>query len=55
MFMKWVKAGYFGNDYNAVDENDAAAAFAKGKGVFYLGGNWQAQVIQAGLGETPAS
>ena len=25
------------------------AAFAKGKGVFYLGGNWQAQVIQAGL------
>jgi raffinose/stachyose/melibiose transport system substrate-binding protein len=47
--MKWVKAGYFGNDYNAVNENDAAAAFAKGKGVFYLGGNWQAQVIQAGL------
>ena len=27
----------------------AAAAFAKGTGVFYLGGNWQAQVIQAGL------
>jgi raffinose/stachyose/melibiose transport system substrate-binding protein len=47
--MKWVKAGYFGSDYNAVNENDAAAAFAKGKGVFYMGGNWQAQVIQAGL------
>ena len=31
------------------DENEAAAAFAKGKGVFYLGGNWQAQVIKAGL------
>ncbi|MEO9174987.1 MAG: extracellular solute-binding protein [Gaiellales bacterium] len=47
--MKWVKAGYFGNNYNAVGENDAAAAFAKGEGVFYMGGNWQAEVIQAGL------
>jgi raffinose/stachyose/melibiose transport system substrate-binding protein len=49
VLMKWVKAGYFGNNYNAVGENDAAAAFAKGEGVFYMGGNWQAQVIQAGL------
>jgi raffinose/stachyose/melibiose transport system substrate-binding protein len=48
-FQKWFKDGYFGTDYNAVDENEAAAAFAKGKGVFYLGGNWQAQVIQTGL------
>jgi raffinose/stachyose/melibiose transport system substrate-binding protein len=48
-FQSWFKNGYFGSDYNAVDENDAAAAFAKGKGVFYLGGNWQAQVIQSGL------
>src|ERR1700755_879109 len=31
----WVKAGYFGSDYNAINENDAAAAFAKGKGIFY--------------------
>ena len=49
VLMKWVKAGYFGTNYNAVGENDAAAAFAKGEGVFYMGGNWQAQVIQAGL------
>jgi raffinose/stachyose/melibiose transport system substrate-binding protein len=49
VLMKWVKAGDFGNDYNALIENDAAAAFAKGKGVFYLGGDWQAQVMQAGL------
>ena len=48
-FQTWFKNGYFGSDYNAVDENDASAAFAKGKGVFYLGGNWQAQVIQSGL------
>jgi raffinose/stachyose/melibiose transport system substrate-binding protein len=45
----WVKDNYFGTNYNAVGENDAAAAFAKGEGVFYMGGNWQAQVIQAGL------
>src|SRR5436853_6155659 len=50
MYHVWFKKGYFGNDYNAVDENEAAAAFSKGKGVFYLGGNWQAQVIKAGLG-----
>ncbi len=50
LYQQWFKNNYFGNDYNAVDENDAAAAYAKGKGVFYLGGNWQAQVIRAGLG-----
>ena len=38
LFAKWAKDNYFGSDYNALIENDAAAAFAKGKGVFYLGG-----------------
>jgi raffinose/stachyose/melibiose transport system substrate-binding protein len=51
LYQQWFKANYFGNDYNAVDENEAAAAYAKGKGVFYLGGNWQAQVIREGLGK----
>jgi raffinose/stachyose/melibiose transport system substrate-binding protein len=46
---QWVKANYFGPNYNAVGENDAAPAFAKGQGVFYMGGNWQAAVIAAGL------
>jgi raffinose/stachyose/melibiose transport system substrate-binding protein len=46
---KWFKNGYFGSNYNALDENTGAAQFAKGTGVFYLGGNWQAQVIQQGL------
>ncbi len=44
-FQQWFKDGYFGSDYNALGENDASASFAKGKGVFYLGGNWQAAVI----------
>jgi raffinose/stachyose/melibiose transport system substrate-binding protein len=48
-FQQWFKAGYFGSDYNALGENDASASFAKGKGVFYLGGNWQAAVIESGL------
>jgi raffinose/stachyose/melibiose transport system substrate-binding protein len=48
-FQQWFKDGIFGNSYNALDENTASATFAKGKGVFYLGGNWQAQVIQSGL------
>ena len=48
-FQRWFKEGYFGSDYNAVGENDASAAFGKGKGIFYLGGNWQAQVIQSCL------
>jgi raffinose/stachyose/melibiose transport system substrate-binding protein len=54
LFQKWAKDNYFGNDYNALIENDAAAAFAKGKGVFYLGGDWQAQVIQTGLKDNVA-
>jgi len=48
-FQQWFKDGYFGKNYNALGENDASAAFAKGTGVFYLGGNWQAAVIQGGL------
>ena len=47
----WVNAGAFGEDYNAVNENDAAAAFAKGQGAFLMGGNWQAGVVKEGLGE----
>jgi raffinose/stachyose/melibiose transport system substrate-binding protein len=50
VLQRWTKANVFGSDYNAVNENDASAAFAKGKGVFYMGGNWQAAVIKAGLG-----
>ena len=46
----WVNAGYFGKDYNAVGENDAAVAFSKGTGAFFMGGNWQAGVVKGGLG-----
>ncbi len=47
----WVNAGVFGENYNAVGENDAAAAFAKGQGAFMMAGNWQAGVVKEGLGD----
>jgi raffinose/stachyose/melibiose transport system substrate-binding protein len=48
---EWSDKGYFGRvgDYNGRPEQDAVTAFARGKGVFYLGGNWNAQTIVDGL------
>ncbi|MEN3280283.1 MAG: raffinose/stachyose/melibiose transport system substrate-binding protein [Solirubrobacteraceae bacterium] len=47
----WNDAGYFGrnDDYNGRAELDAANLFARGKGAFMLGGNWNAQTIVDGL------
>ncbi|MDX6540544.1 MAG: raffinose/stachyose/melibiose transport system substrate-binding protein [Gaiellales bacterium] len=45
----WAKAGVFNPDYNAVGYDNAAALFAKGKGVFLYEGNWQTAVVDAGL------
>jgi raffinose/stachyose/melibiose transport system substrate-binding protein len=47
----WTKAGYFNSDYNAVGYDQAAALFAKGKGVFLYEGNWETAVVSAGLGK----
>jgi raffinose/stachyose/melibiose transport system substrate-binding protein len=43
----WNDAGYFGrgDDYNGRAELDAANLFARGKGAFMLGGNWNAQTV----------
>ncbi len=32
LFQQWFKNNYFGKDYNALGENDAAAAYAQGHG-----------------------
>ena len=47
----WNDAGYFGrgDDYNGRAELDAANLFARGKGAFMLGGNWNAQTVVDGL------
>ena len=45
------RPGYFNKDYNAVGYDQAAAEFAKGKGLFFVGGNWETAIIKAGLGD----
>lgn len=47
-FAEWVKAGYVSPGYDGNSPDDAAAAFAKGDGVFFVGGNWYAGAIQDG-------
>jgi raffinose/stachyose/melibiose transport system substrate-binding protein len=47
----WTKAGIFNSDYNAVGYDQAAALFAKGKGVFLYEGNWETAIVDAGLGK----
>ncbi|MET4781308.1 extracellular solute-binding protein [Glaciihabitans sp. UYNi722] len=36
----WAKAGYFGSGYDGLSNQDAIAKFAKGDGVFFVGGSW---------------
>jgi raffinose/stachyose/melibiose transport system substrate-binding protein len=48
---EWGKAGYFNSDYNAVNYDVAANLFAKGKGVFWIGGDWDSTIIKTGLGK----
>jgi len=52
-FKEWQDKGYLGraDDYNGRAELDAVSLFAKGRGAFLLGGNWNAQQISDGLGE----
>ena len=49
MLQSWQKKGYFPSDVNALANADAAANFAKGSGVFFVDGVWNAGVIKAGL------
>jgi raffinose/stachyose/melibiose transport system substrate-binding protein len=48
---EWGKAGYFNSDYNAVGYDVSASLFAKGKGVFWIGGDWDSTIIKTGLGK----
>jgi raffinose/stachyose/melibiose transport system substrate-binding protein len=47
---QWGKAGYFNDDYNALGYDASAAEFGKGKGVFWIGGDWNSTIIKTGLG-----
>jgi raffinose/stachyose/melibiose transport system substrate-binding protein len=48
---EWNDKGYLGRaeDYNGRGDADATTLFARGKGAFQLGGNWNAQTILDGL------
>jgi raffinose/stachyose/melibiose transport system substrate-binding protein len=48
---EWAKAGYFNSDYNAVGYDISAGLFAKGKGVFWIGGDWDSTIIKTALGK----
>jgi raffinose/stachyose/melibiose transport system substrate-binding protein len=48
---QWGKAGYFNDDFNAVGYDTSAGLFAKGKGVFWIGGDWDSTIIKTGLGK----
>lgn len=44
-FASWADRGYFTAGYDGSSPDDAAAAFAGGDGVFFVGGNWFASTI----------
>lgn len=47
----WASKGYFGNGYDGLGNEDAIAKFAKGDGVFFVGGSWNgASLTSAGFG-----
>ncbi|MFV0374558.1 ABC transporter substrate-binding protein [Microbacterium sp.] len=45
---RWVAEGYVSPGYDGTSPDDAAAAFAAGDGVFFIGGNWYAGTISDG-------
>jgi len=53
-YQSWAKNGYFNSDYNALKYDQSAAEFAKGNGVFWMGGDWDASIIKSGLGSNAA-
>jgi raffinose/stachyose/melibiose transport system substrate-binding protein len=49
MLDSWQKQGYLPSDVNALSWSDSVADFAKGQGVFYFEGSWDAAIVKAGL------
>lgn len=50
----WTEKGYFGTGYDGLSNEDAIARFAKGTGVFFVGGSWNgASLDSEGFGLAP--
>jgi raffinose/stachyose/melibiose transport system substrate-binding protein len=47
----WTKKGYFPSQTNGTKDDTAAAAFAKGDGLFDITGSWRTQQFDQGLGQ----
>jgi raffinose/stachyose/melibiose transport system substrate-binding protein len=47
----WVGKGYLTQGYDGINSNSAAEAFGKGQAAYFLGGVWNQDAIQKGLGE----
>lgn len=47
----WEQAGYFGNGYNGLGIDDAAARFGRGEGAFFIAGDWYAPAVIEGGGD----
>ncbi|MFG2359957.1 ABC transporter substrate-binding protein [Streptomyces sp. NPDC048521] len=41
----WAKKGYFGSGYDGLSNEDAITRFAKGSGVFFVGGSWNGATL----------
>jgi raffinose/stachyose/melibiose transport system substrate-binding protein len=50
MFQSWAQKGYFGTNFNSLGYDDAWAKFAKGQGLFLIGGDWLIQGVETTLG-----
>lgn len=46
---RWIEAGYFPADINAIEYTDAASRFTQGEGVFTFNGDWQNAGYDAGM------
>jgi raffinose/stachyose/melibiose transport system substrate-binding protein len=46
---RWIQAGYFPPDINAIEYTDAASRFTQGEGVFTFNGDWQNAGYDTGM------
>jgi raffinose/stachyose/melibiose transport system substrate-binding protein len=47
----WASKGYLTQGYDGINSNSAAEAFGKGQAAYFLGGVWNQDAIQKGLGD----
>jgi raffinose/stachyose/melibiose transport system substrate-binding protein len=50
-FTDWIKAGYLGDDPNALGIDDARNQFIGGSGLFFIDGTWDTKSIDEGMGD----